>query len=141
LRPLGVDPIVHFSDAALLIEGAHGIVGAGNAKIAKLPPIELRRFISHNLLQHQRRSPGADRQSIGLDSIVKMIGSDKPARASHVLDDPSRVSRQVPADVARQYAGVEVERATGRITHDDRHGLVFIKILPLGGRLNADRQS
>ena len=109
MRPFGIEPIVHLEYAALLIERANRVVRGWYPKITEPSSVELRRVVAHNLLQHEGRRPGADRESIGLRPIVKMVSGDDAAGAGHVLHNPGWITRQVSADIASNNASVKVE--------------------------------
>ena len=46
--------------------------------------------------------------------VCMWFDGGKPAGAGHVLHDHARIARDVPADMAREIAGVEVEAAARR---------------------------
>ena len=96
--------------------------------------IELRRFVSHNLLQDQRRGPRRDREPVRFHAVVKMIRGNNAAGAGHVFDDPRRIAGDMLADMARDQPGVLIVGPARRITDDESQSLISQKILRPGAR-------
>src|SRR6185295_11399251 len=128
-RPLCGKPVVDGSDAALAIEMTRGIVRPWYANPADFAAVKLGRFVTHDVLENQRRGPCRDRQPVRLDPVVKMISCDNSPGAGHVLDDPGRISNDLFIDMARDQPGVLVVSPARRVADDESQCLVFEKIL------------
>jgi hypothetical protein len=58
-----------------------------------------------------------------------MVGGPHATRSGHVLHDDPRLPRDVPAEVVRNHAGIEIEPTSRRIAGDERDHAVLVEIL------------
>ena len=95
-------------------------------------PVELRRLVAHLRivelgLQRDALRHRGDDAAVARRHRVEMVGGEHAAGARHVDGDHARRAWNVPADVLRDRAGIDVVRAAGRIADDHADGLAGVE--------------
>jgi hypothetical protein len=79
-------------------------------------------------LDHRAHEQPADHRAVLRRDVVDVGRGDVAGRARHVAHDDARIAWKVPAEVARDGAGIEIVAAARRGRGDDGDGLATVEL-------------
>ena len=140
------DPDLHFCILSHVYRGArnsspHGVNAAGfgqsaDARIrrghsepAKLSAVELGRFISQHLLEHQGADPVADHRPVFRRLVEDIIGCDQASGSGSVFHHHRGIAGDMLSEVSRYQAGIGVEASAGGEADNKGEVLILVKFI------------
>ena len=80
-------------------------------------------------MKYERADEIADGQAVRSAGLVEIVGGEPAAGAGHIIDNHSRIARDVLRHVARKDPRVGIESSAGGKANDHADGFALVEIL------------